>query len=289
MDTPPRYEDAISATNQLLSEASSSLTPPISEVKKPTLIADKIAAVCRKYEISPFFAEKLWKLQGCEILPMIDDSGSMNTRIKMDDGSYKTRYQYAEELVQMFADFTTLFNDDGFNVHFLHGPPMLRMKSASDLKQCFSKTPEGNTPMGYALRRVFKESKTALAKDKKLLIIAITDGEPSDEADFRRAMDYDRFSMAKRGQISITFALCTDEESVIESYNKIDEDCEFVDVVSDYAKEKKQVLQVLKSRGVQYPTFTRGDYICKLLLGSIDAEVDAIDEMPKKRSGCVIS
>ena len=53
-----------------------------------------------------------------------------------------------------------------------------------------------------------------------------------------------------------------------------------LDVVDDYASERAEVLA---AQGPCF-AFSRGDYCAKLLLGSIDPEIDALDERPPPRS-----
>lgn len=48
-----------------------------------------------------------------------------------------------------------------------------------------------------------------------------------------------------------------------------------VDVVDDYASERAEVR---KKKGQNHP-FSMGDYVCKLLLGAVDPQLDKSDEI----------
>ena len=57
--------------------------------------------------------------------------------------------------------------------------PIHNVKTASQLESIFNFTPQGWTPLPKVLDRVHREKAHDL-KNKKLLIIICTDGEPTD-------------------------------------------------------------------------------------------------------------
>ena len=69
----------------------------------------------------------------------------------------------------------------------------------------FLKDPSGRTPLISTLKRIYSD-KNNLPDDKQLLIIVVTDGEPSDG----NLYDLRNVLMRKKSNVHISFAECTD-------------------------------------------------------------------------------
>lgn len=67
--------------------------------------------------------------------------------------------------------------------------------------------------------------------------------------------------------------MCVVQQSVA-YMNAWDKSIPLLDVCDDYQSEKREVL---RARGPNFP-FSHGDYCVKLLLGSVDAGMDSLDE-----------
>ena len=74
--------------------------------------------------------------------------------------------------------------------------------------------------------------------------------------------------------------VCTEDDDAIEYLNKWDNSMKNIDVVDDYHTEKKQIL---KSQGKNF-SFSMGDYIAKLMLGSVNSYYDNLD----RKNNCII-
>jgi len=84
------------------------------------------------------------------------------------------------------------------------------------LQQTFSKAPNSRTPLIGTIRRIYRDyirSRNNL-NDKQLLIIVITDGEPSDGT--HRDLFDTLTSVTKVGNVHMSFAECTDNEEDME-------------------------------------------------------------------------
>lgn len=77
---------------------------------------------------------------------------------------------------------------------------------------------------------------------------------------------------ADRNRIGIL--ACTNDDTVMKFLNKVDTDCERVDVIDDYQSEWKQVTAV-QGKGFQY---TLGSHIARLVLGPVFQKYDDMDE-----------
>ena len=87
------------------------------------------------------------------------------------------------------------------------------------------------------------------------------------------------------GRVHVSFIMCTDEDNIVEAYDKyFDKGIINVDIVDDYKSESRQIQKV---QGKKF-RFTHGDYIVKLMLGSIDPNIDKLDETSLNNC-CIIS
>lgn len=162
---------------------------------------------------------------------------------------------------------------------------MYNVTNPSLIDAAFTKPPQGYTPIARVLRAVLADKRATLNSTehrKKLLVVIATDGEPTDDAGnmdkstLRYILDHER-RPAK--SVHVSFVACTDDDMTMRYLNEWDRDVDLLDVVDDYYSERKEVL---KAQGAAFP-FSRGDWVCKILLGSIDPEVDALDEVPGRR------
>ena len=252
----------------------------------------------RKYEIGNTMALKIRQLNGFEIVIIADDSGSMDNEIKSDEAQkdaasapIKTRWGELKTTVAMVAEMASLMDPSGVDVYFLNRAPVMNVKSYSQVEKAFIPGPRGFTPIVPILQRVLEDKKDVI-KEKKLLIILATDGIPSDNKGdddtkglemFLKRMKTTYAQLGTRTFISIL--ACTDEENVMKVLNKWDDEIKGVDVVDDYQSERAEVEKAQRSKGLPVK-FTKGDYLVKALLGSIDPEIDKMDAC--KTSCCVI-
>lgn len=72
-------------------------------------LMEQFRALALRYEISDFFARKLKQLEGWEIVLILDDSGSMNTPLKNQNGASAfaksmTRWDELKQTVGIIVD-----------------------------------------------------------------------------------------------------------------------------------------------------------------------------------------
>ncbi|KAJ3214634.1 hypothetical protein HDU81_001656, partial [Chytriomyces hyalinus] len=146
------------------------------------------------------------------------------------------------------------------------------------LEQAFADSPRGYTPTARVLRQVLddrrrkKESESA----KKVLVLIATDGAPTNDTGDDDIDGLKRVLTTKErpGNVPVVFLACTDDDDEVGHLNEWDTEIPGVDVVDDFYTERRQIKA---AQGPQFP-FSRGDWVCKMLLGPVDADIDALDE-----------
>ena len=142
-----------------------------------------------KYEISQEFAVRLQQLRDCKIVFIFDDSSSMNATLsesplnEMNRNSMlkATRWDELQYFASIGIEIANFFNneiDTGTDVYFLNKPPVKNIRSSDaflhHLKQL---KPNGYTPLNKIFNLALNENMNAI-KERKLLVIILTDGEP---------------------------------------------------------------------------------------------------------------
>jgi hypothetical protein len=242
--------------------------------------------VCRELEINDYFASKIRQLENYEIVIIADDSGSMSSPIK-PTGAFsapKTRWDELKQTIRYIAEIACLMDNSGVDLYFLNRDPIYNLKHpALVLNNVFTVLPMGFTPLGETFDRVIREKRDFLSNKeikKDLLVIMITDGQPTDNrgnVDIRGL--YTRLHNRDSRKIKVSIVACTDDNTTMGYLNKWDHEINGLDVVDDFNTEKEQVI---KQRG---ETFSFGDYVVKLMIGAIDPEIDRMDSV---KGGCCI-
>ena len=240
---------------------------------------DRLKQISAQYEINHDHITNLYQLQNFEIVCIIDDSGSMNNPIVANTVNFSepsTRWDELKSKIGIVVDIASCFDPDGIDVYFLNKQPLKNINKSEQLFNSaqFNTPPAGGTPLAKCLNTVLFDKKDVV-KERNLLIIIATDGEPTD---MRGSIDIKGFKdvMNSRDPIDkifVTFMVCTEDDDAIEYLNKWDNKMKNIDVVDDYHTEKKQIL---KSQGKHFP-FSMGDYIAKLMLGSVNSYYDNLD------------
>ncbi|TPX63961.1 hypothetical protein CcCBS67573_g08538 [Chytriomyces confervae] len=263
---PPAYEGS-----------SSSKTIPANNVNS----MDAFRSLVMRHEISSLMALKLRKLEAYDIAVICDDSGSMMTKSTMGlteanpFAPTTTRWDELKLTVQIVTDIAATLDEDGIDVYFLNRPPLRNVTHSSQLEASFSKRPQGYTPITRVLKQVLREKKSGLAESgKNLFILIATDGVPTTDQGVEDKRGLWSVLAYERGDTPIVFLACTDNDAEIEYLNDWDVKLPNLDVVDDYNTERRQILAI---QGNSFP-FSRGDWVCKMLLGPIDPEIDALDE-----------
>ncbi|CAF0784324.1 unnamed protein product [Adineta steineri] len=241
-----------------------------------------------KYNINYDFAFRLRALEGFEIAMILDDSSSMRTPVLSHNqqnlspfDQLPTRWDELKQTVSMVIDLASTLDPDGIDIYFLNRQPLLHVVDSSQLNETFSILPNGPTPLTRVLSYVLN-LKRSRVHDRKLLILIATDGLPTDENGqndlnaLEKVLRHERYPAIDR--IYVTFIACTDDHASVAYLNQFDKKIPYVDVLDDYPSERAEVLAV---QGKHFP-FSFGDYVVKLLMGSVDQWFDQLDEKKVK-------
>ena len=153
---------------------------------------------------------------------------------------------------------TALNPQQGVDVHFMNRSGLLGVTDASQLAPLFAAMPTGNTPMVSSLRRMYDIYSSVAGR---VLIILITDGEPSDGT-------YDElFSalMNKPASFFVSLVECNDNEEEMDYLTGWDTRIARFHNQEDYGEELRLVRQV---QG-QNTKFTRANYVQMIVLSPI--------------------
>ncbi len=138
----------------------------------------------QKHRISGFFARKLKNLKKFKIVYILDDSGSMNTVLEdspLNKGTFKaTRWDELQDFINISIEIANIVNPEGCDVYFLNRRMVKNVKKSEDILSSFKHLPGGFTPITKILTKVLKNNMPNVLNDKKLLVIIVTDGEPTD-------------------------------------------------------------------------------------------------------------
>ncbi|KAJ3226208.1 hypothetical protein HDU81_007426 [Chytriomyces hyalinus] len=240
----------------------------------------------QRHEISNMMALKLRKLEAYDVVVICDDSGSMNIKCAAGSDPFApipTRWDELKQTVLTVTDIASTLDEDGIDIYFLNRPPLRNVIGSLQLERVFADPPRGYTPTARVLRQVLNEKRQAISEGaKKLLVLIATDGVPTtdmgadDRYGLRQVLTMER---GRPEDVPVVFLACTDDESEIGYLNEWDTSIPYIDVADDYHTERKQILAV---QGPHF-SFSRGDWVCKMLLGPVDREVDALDEVGRQQ------
>lgn len=252
---------------------------------------DRFRDVVEKHEISRDFSQRLQQLQGFKVVFIFDDSGSMNASLmdsplNTESNLLKaTRWDELQYFAKISLEIVTLFDPDGASIYFLNKQPspVHNVKHDYELTDLFRDRPRGFTPLPRVLNQVLSDNAKYLS-ERKLLVLIVTDGEPTDDYG-KSAIPAFKESLQRRSpKVYTTVVACTDDDASVEYLNKWDNQLPNLDVVDDFRNERKEVRA---AKGTSFP-FSFGDYVVKSLIGSIDPELDNMDEKKDTLCNCQI-
>ncbi|KAI9335959.1 hypothetical protein BDR26DRAFT_518475 [Obelidium mucronatum] len=236
-----------------------------------------------------------------DLVIIADDSGSMQTRSTqtLTDPFAKslTRWDELKSTLSIITEIGALMDENGVDVYFLNRDPIRGIKGphSPELDAAFMDPPMGYTPTTRVLRQVLRDKGVSTAgashsvdRAKKLLILIATDGQPTNDSgalmkdELYQSLLTERGPNPSNGSVVVTFLICSDDENEMRFLNGWDKRIPCVDVVDDYQAERRQILQV---QGLEFP-FSKGDWVCKMLLGGLDSEIDLLDERRVGGGGC---
>lgn len=196
----------------------------------------------------------------CEIVLLCDDSGSMkNTIIEANTNKQTTRWLELKKLAAVIIEFVTAINPTGLDIYFFNRPTLRNVTDMMGLQNTFNDLPNGSTPLIGTLRKIFQE-KANLPDERQLLVVVITDGEPTDgnHEDLFNVLYY------KPQNVHVSFAECTDNEEDMDYLDRWDGRIPNFDNTDDYREE---LARIKANQGPQFK-FDYTDYVIKILLAT---------------------
>lgn len=196
------------------------------------------------------------------VVLLCDDSGSMRTVIRDPiTGVNTTRWLEMKRMVSIIVNIVASISHEGTSIYFLNQPQLLQIHNPSELEESFSKEPFGSTPLITTLKKIY-EKKAEITDHKKMLIVVITDGEPSDGNNrtlYNTLINKDK-------DIHISFAKCTDKTEDMKYLDNWDGLIIDFDTTDDFRDELARV-KALKGDKFKYDYV---DYVIKILLATFD-------------------
>ena len=130
--------------------------------------------------------------------------------------------------------------------------------------------PGGITPLHANLAWINGRFTQGAHPEGDTIVIVLTDGEPSDTT----MPKLQQLIKGRDKSVYMTFAMCTEEDDVVEKYNQCIDPIWGCDISDDYASEKKEV----EAHGNK---LSMNKWLAKIVLGGYMPKYDNMDE-PKK-------
>merc|ERR1711939_864301 len=246
--------------------------------------AQQVSQLAATWRISPEIASDIVKLALYDVILYIDDSGSMQFE---ENGE---RIDDLKLILSRVAYATSLFDEDGIQVRFMNFPDQgNNIRSEQQVTEMISRTRfSGLTPMGRELDNkilrplVLQNARNGTLR-KPVLVITITDGQPTGESsgDVARIIKNASDELARnprygKGALAFQFAQVGNDLKAREFLSKLDEEPmigDIIDCTSNYEVEADEM-----SRANPPVQLSPELWLIKLLLGSIDSSYDTKDE-----------
>ena len=260
------------------------------------------------------YIEKLLQLQGFDIVIIVDDSGSMQlpSDYQPDPAVKQTRFQELYNCITKISKIANVMDDDGIDLIFLNSGIWKNVRTDAAVKGIFNGTSHRDlpspgspgTPLCETYRQFIKmyypstydyarnhqliptrngtkacgiRSQTVHTggdNEKPILLILATDGEPSDGTpeDLKHIME-----VLHPRNLYKSIVACTGEANVLRFLKSLDT-MERTDVTDDFTSEKRVIDEIQRRWDPSY-NFSYDDYLAKILLGSIDPDIDQLNDV----------
>lgn len=96
------------------------------------------------------------------------------------------------------------------------------VRSIDELEAHFSVKPSGFTPMNRTLRYVLSQNQGGVLGEKKLLVIIVTDGEPTDDGGREDILGFKQSLQMRNNNVYTTIVSCTDDDHTMMYLNNWD-------------------------------------------------------------------
>ena len=210
--------------------------------------------MCARLELKPEQCDDLYGvLSTSHIVLLLDDSGSMGTRVPdtlsapYARGGPCTRWSELEMLSHFVIDIVTSTTSSGLDAYFLDRPGMMNVTSPAQLASSFARPPRGGTPIIGALARIF-QTYAQLAQRQRVLVVVITDGEPSDGSTTQL---FNVLASQRHPNIHVSLAEMSDDEETMAFLDGWDRQLANFDNSDDFRMEQRRVRQ-FKGMGYRF-------------------------------------
>jgi len=252
----------------------------------------KLLQFRNRYEINPKYAAMLDKIVNYSSVIICDDSGSMNEIADPDTASRLTRWEELIQAVEIIVEAHAVF-DIACDIYFINRGYVRNVRTFSQVQPYLIEKPHGGTNLLNVLN-IVRQNHVGVDMGKPLILHIFTDGHPTNaygQEDIQSVANWFR-NRPLPAKFPVSIVLCTDDEEIERSYRSMEYNPRTisnqgilgVDVTEDYRGEARDVW---RTRGRSY-RFSFGDYIVKILVGSIDRRVHDIDLPDGLNSCCVI-
>lgn len=216
------------------------------------------------------------------IILLADDSGSMKTREPTEDNI--TRWELLKIISKTISFWATLMDSDGIEVRFLNSKyegNCICTQQEVDVLFNQVREPSGGTPIGEVIE--FKILNGLVAPfltrsqklDKPVLVLTITDGEPTNKQAVINAILKCKEMCSKshygENAMAFSFAQVGHDENATNYLAEIDTHPiigHLIDCTSEFNVEQKEC----------GPNFTEAVWVVKTMIGAIDPAYDQADE-----------
>ena len=217
-------------------------------------------------EVSPSVADDLFGvLTTSRVVLLLDDSGSMNTSVSdplRPAAPPSTRWAELLRLCGCVVDIVTSTTPAGVDCYFLNRPPVLGVCAPEQVAPAFNYSPpQGGTPLIRALQQIFATYGPEAEAGRRVIVVVITDGEPSDGSPEQL---FAVLQQQRHQNIHVSIAECNDNEDEMAYLDGWDKRLLNFDNSDDFSME---LMRVRAANGPRF-RFTYLDYAVKIILGS---------------------
>lgn len=252
-------------------------------------------------EIGPDVSSDLVSVLGTtKVVLVLDDSGSMGTTV-IDKASpnaaalaaagmpQATRWSELEKLTATVVDLLNAAPmAEKMDAYFLNRGQQLNVSTVAGIAKHFSRGPNGGTPLCGRLRSIFEKYRATMRSGRRVLVIVITDGEPTDGSvlELYNILEKELNKGPNKDNLYVSFAECNDNEKEMQYLDTWDTKLQHFDNTDDFPLESLRVRRAQQYKGLRQ-RFTYMDYVIKIILGAVMRKYWNMDQAvaPPDKSG----
>ncbi|KAI5790144.1 hypothetical protein EDC01DRAFT_630847 [Geopyxis carbonaria] len=243
------------------------------ELARGIATKDPVTEICQRWKIPLEIGLDLTKLALYDIVLLLDDSGSVKFNRLIPDLKF---------ILSAVAFASGLFDQDGFSIRFLNSDLKFdNVKSEEQTCGLEGVSFSGVTPFAGALKnKILDPFVYGKNLRKPLLVIMITDGEPTDndEKHFERHIEDVKKHFGGRGMVAFQIAQIGNDLDAQAFLASLDTDPVIGSLIDCTSNFELEAAEFKKDPNSGENSLTIELWYTKLLLGSIDLTYDNRDE-----------